>query len=224
MSTQSMHNSGIERQGHEMRMKKEERKNTILEAAMAVFNEVGYETASMSAIAARAGGSKATLYSYFPSKTALFAQAIRRLTEREFGHLHTVLQTTQKVETVLYEYGTRYLNAALSPSMLTLRRIVQHEAGRCDVGSLVYEYGLKACWRSMADYLQVAMGEQRIRSADPWVSAMHLRALYEAELVEYHLLGIAQQVQHKTYDEVMRRAVDAFMAAYSPVPVRRFTA
>ena len=34
--------------------------------------ELGYERTSMSEIAARLGGSKATLYSYFPSKEELF--------------------------------------------------------------------------------------------------------------------------------------------------------
>ncbi|MBV8467206.1 MAG: TetR/AcrR family transcriptional regulator [Burkholderiales bacterium] len=181
-----------------------------------MFHEVGYELASMSTIAARAGSSKTTLYSYFPSKTDLFVVAIQCIAEREFRALQTTLQTGQDVGTVLYEYGKRYLRAVLSPTNLSMRRMVQHEAGRTDVGALVYEHGLKACWTAMADYLQSAMNREQLRAADPWASAMHLRALYEAELVEFHLLGISQQVGEQVFAEVMQRAVNAFMAGYGP--------
>ena len=44
-----------------MRVKTDDRRAAILEAAVEVFREVGYERASMAAISARVGGSKATL-------------------------------------------------------------------------------------------------------------------------------------------------------------------
>ena len=40
----------------------------MLDIARAAFLREGYAAASMSEIAAKVGGSKATLYSYFPSK------------------------------------------------------------------------------------------------------------------------------------------------------------
>jgi len=197
-----------------MRKKSEVRRNAIVDAAISVFHEVGYELASMSTIASRAGSSKTTLYGYFPSKSALFAVAIQCIAEREFQSLQTAFQVGRDVRTVLYEYGKQYLRAVLSPTNLSLRRIVQHEAGRTDVGTLVYEHGLKARWDAMAAYLQSAMNQHQLRAADPWASAMHLRALYEAELLEFHLLGISRQVSEQGFAEVTHRAVDAFMAGY----------
>lgn len=55
-----------------MRVRTEAKRDAILEAAAEVFLEAGFEGASMSQIAARAGGSKRTLYGYFPSKEELF--------------------------------------------------------------------------------------------------------------------------------------------------------
>ncbi len=50
----------------------------ILDAAAEVFLEEGFAAASMSAIAARVGGSKGTLYNYFRSKEELFEAYIQR--------------------------------------------------------------------------------------------------------------------------------------------------
>ncbi|MCD4482957.1 TetR/AcrR family transcriptional regulator, partial [Chromobacterium vaccinii] len=63
-----------------MRTKSENKRQGLVAAATEVFVERGYEAASMSEISARAGGSKATLYNYFPSKEALFLDVMRSLT------------------------------------------------------------------------------------------------------------------------------------------------
>ena len=55
-----------------MRVRTEEKRDTIVQAASEVFLELGFEGASMSQIAARVGGSKRTLYGYFGSKEDLF--------------------------------------------------------------------------------------------------------------------------------------------------------
>lgn len=64
-----------------MRQKSKARRLLILQAAKAAFEEPGYEQASMSDIAARGGGSKATLYNYFKSKDELF-QALMAICNR----------------------------------------------------------------------------------------------------------------------------------------------
>ena len=48
------------------------RRKAILATAREMFLDQGYKPVSMSAIAARLGGSKTTLWSYFPSKPVLF--------------------------------------------------------------------------------------------------------------------------------------------------------
>ena len=48
-----------------MRVRNEEKRLEIIRIAAELFDELGYERTSMSTIAARVGGSKATLYGYF---------------------------------------------------------------------------------------------------------------------------------------------------------------
>ena len=57
----------------------EAKRNSILKAASSVFEESGYDVASMDSVAERAGASKRTVYNYFPSKDALFVAVINDL-------------------------------------------------------------------------------------------------------------------------------------------------
>ena len=52
------------------------RRAQIISAAREHFFEHGYADTNMSAIAAKLGGSKGTLWSYFPSKEALFTAIV----------------------------------------------------------------------------------------------------------------------------------------------------
>jgi AcrR family transcriptional regulator len=53
------------------------RRQTILDAALSVFAESGFEAARLDEIAARAGVAKGTLYLYFHNKQALFEELVR---------------------------------------------------------------------------------------------------------------------------------------------------
>jgi AcrR family transcriptional regulator len=56
---------------------KEQRQAELLETAVAVFAERGYQTTTMDEIAERAGVSKGMLYIYFKNKEALFGAVFR---------------------------------------------------------------------------------------------------------------------------------------------------
>src|SRR5690606_36498040 len=58
------------------------KREQILQGAKALFRELGFERASVDAIAAEAGVSKATIYNHFRSKEALFLSAYGAETAR----------------------------------------------------------------------------------------------------------------------------------------------
>jgi AcrR family transcriptional regulator len=60
----------------------ERRIGDILDAALALFAEAGYDRTSTNAIAARAGMSPGSLYQYFPNKEAIAEALSRRLLEQ----------------------------------------------------------------------------------------------------------------------------------------------
>jgi AcrR family transcriptional regulator len=82
----------------------------IVRAAAAAFGEVGYRTATLEAIAERAGLSKVTLYRYVASKEELLSLVVERIIEE-------------------FQSGLRRLVAERRPADDTLRRIVHYQVG-----------------------------------------------------------------------------------------------
>jgi AcrR family transcriptional regulator len=63
-------NSKMRRQPQQKRS--QERVERILDAAVFVFDEVGFEAATMNAIASRCNTAIGSLYQFFPDKLAIF--------------------------------------------------------------------------------------------------------------------------------------------------------
>ena len=66
------------------------RRQAILEAALTVFAEHGYEAARLDEVARRAGVAKGTLYLYFKDKEALFESLIRSAIDPIYERLQAV--------------------------------------------------------------------------------------------------------------------------------------
>src|SRR5919112_294650 len=63
----------------------------IVSAALTQLAEGGYASASVAAVARRAGVATGTVYRHFPSKQGLFAEGFRRAAQREVGALAEAL-------------------------------------------------------------------------------------------------------------------------------------
>ena len=79
-STRDSHR-GRERPSRGGRPRDEAREQAILDAAIDLVAEVGYDAMSIEAVAARAKSSKATIYRRWPGKAELVAEAMRRRAE-----------------------------------------------------------------------------------------------------------------------------------------------
>jgi AcrR family transcriptional regulator len=177
---------------------------------------VGFEQASMSEIAARAGGSKATLYSYFQSKEEMFAECMTAAAQQEISAAFELLKTSVPVRDALASFGKHYLVAVLKPQLLAVRRLAHHEGGRSNVGALFYERGPKLGWEMVAGFLQQLIGVGQLRGCSAAIATAHLRTLYEAELMDLCLFGVPADTSPRNIEKVVQRAVEVFMAAYGP--------
>jgi AcrR family transcriptional regulator len=72
------------------RMEPAARRQAILDAALVVFAEHGFEAARLDEVAARAGVAKGTLYLYFKDKQALFETLVRSAIDPVFERLAAV--------------------------------------------------------------------------------------------------------------------------------------
>jgi AcrR family transcriptional regulator len=109
----------------------EERRDSIIAVAAEAFAQEGYGATSMSTIAARLGGSKATLYKYFPSKEQLFEAVMQSRCERVLAPLRDLRSSDSgDLESLLAGFGARFLTKIYEPHALDVHRLIQSEGGR----------------------------------------------------------------------------------------------
>jgi AcrR family transcriptional regulator len=169
-----------------MRVKTEARREAIVAAATQLFKEMGYERATISELASRYGGSKATLYSYFPSKEELFVAVVKT---SAIGHLsYAVKEITEgsnskgSIEAKLTRFAEHILLALTNNERaLAVYRMVIAEAGCSDVGQLFYDAGPSECITALTNVLKNAMQTGQLRTTDPYVLALQFLGLVTAE-------------------------------------------
>jgi AcrR family transcriptional regulator len=103
---------------------------TILDAATQVFLTHGYSAATTDMIQREAGVSKATLYTAFGGKEALFGAVIERQCATLGQAVLAVEPASEDLEKTLNELARAYLDIVLSPNGLALFRVVVGEAPR----------------------------------------------------------------------------------------------
>jgi AcrR family transcriptional regulator len=198
-----------------MKSKTEAKRQAILKAAAEVFREVGFERASMSEICARVGGSKATLYNYFPSKDKLFFDVMLEAKALEMKDIGAALNPdTDDLTQELLHFGQKLLAVLYSPDAIAVRRLLIAESRHSDVGKILFERATAPIERQVAEFLKKEMKRGNLRTADAKIAAMQLLSLLESELLQRVLLGVIESVKPVAISGAARRAVDVFLSGY----------
>ncbi|RXJ81242.1 TetR/AcrR family transcriptional regulator [Arcobacter sp. F2176] len=200
-----------------MRKKTETKRQTIIQAATEVFKEFGFERASMSKICAKAGGSKTTLYNYFPSKEELFFEVVSMANAEDFIFVHKILDESNEGKDVseqLCEFGKRYLAFLYSPKLKELRRLTISQSGITDLGKIAYNNRVLKSQNIISNFLEKNIKLNKIKKIDTSIASKHLCGLLESELMYQFLFQIDMEFSKKEMDQMAIRAINVFMDAY----------
>ncbi len=198
-----------------MKAKTESKRQAIIQAAAEIFREVGFERATMSDIRERIGGSKATLYNYFPSKEKLFFEVMHHAKEVELEATTGELNADAgDLKRELVRFGQRFLAVLYSADAIAVRRLSIAESRQSDVGRLSFEQAVAPIEKQVTEFLRKLMKREVLRTADPKIAAMHLLSLLESELLQRVLLGVIDVVKPEAINGAVRRAVDVFLSGY----------
>jgi AcrR family transcriptional regulator len=198
-----------------MKTKTESKRQAILKAAAEVFREVGFDRASMSDIRERVGGSKATLYNYFPSKEKLFFEVMHDSKQAELEAITGELDAdADDLKRELVSFGQRFMTALYSADGIAVRRLAIAESRHSDIGRLSFEQATVPIEKRVAEFLRKAMKRGPLRTADPKIAAIHFLSLLESELLQRVLLGVIDVVRPESLGGAVRRAVDVFFCGY----------
>lgn len=171
---------------------RDERRSAIVDIAHAAFLADGYAATSMSTIAARVGGSKATLYNYFSSKEELFAAVVARKCEEIQAILHVAQLEGGDFRSALQNFGERFLHLLMQEDSIATYRMVMAECGRFpELGRTFYNTGVSQGRGKLAEYFEQTKATGELRDCnsglmahyflDLCMSGIHLRKLWNVE-------------------------------------------
>ncbi|MFO1201085.1 MAG: TetR/AcrR family transcriptional regulator [Tabrizicola sp.] len=152
------------------------RERQILDAALTVFAAQGYSGTTMDAVAAEAGVTKPTLYSYFPSKESLFQAmmlAKRDLMLDVFAH-----PSRKGMVADLLNFAWTYADTVMRPDMLSLARLIIGEVSRFpEIGRAYQASGPDHLLRGIMRYLEDQRDAGRLAFEDAELAAQDLWGL-----------------------------------------------
>jgi AcrR family transcriptional regulator len=193
------------------------RERAILDAALKIFAAQGYSGASMDAVAAEAGVTKPTLYSYFPSKESLFQAMMlgkRDVMLDVFEH-----PSAQGMVADLLIFAWAYADTVMRPEMLSLARLIIGEVQRFpEIGRAYQASGPDHLLRGIMRYLEgqrhigrLVFEDTELAAQDLWgliLSAPRTQALYMPDV----------QPDRATLARYILNGLRVFLKAYSTAP------
>ena len=196
------------------RSDRDERRETILKIAHAAFLEDGYAATSMSSIAARVGGSKATLYNYFSSKEELFAAVIEERCRDFHEMLYDADLESDDFRKALTTLGERAVRWMLRDDSIATYRLITAEAGRFpELGRAFYLAGPHKGKEMLAEFFGRAAERGHIKPGYMMAIAINFIVLCRGELHHRKLWNIDEPTD-KDIEAAVANAVNMFLAAY----------
>jgi len=128
---------------------RDQRRNEILDAALATLIDAGLDQMTMLAVAERAGASKGTLYTWFGNRDGLLAALIERNADGSAERIQAALAEELEHREVLTAYASGLLGLLTSPASIVLNRAAMGTpsladtllaSGRHRIGPLVERY------------------------------------------------------------------------------------
>jgi AcrR family transcriptional regulator len=197
---------------------RDERRENILAIAREVFKEEGYASASMSAIAARVGGSKGTLYNYFRSKSELFGAVIQNDCERNQVALMDLVSNEEDVTKVLTMLGKAFVRLMLSEDVIVFHRMVAAESVRFpEIGQAYYQAGPRRGKDLLLALFAKAQADGQLTIPDPALAADQVADLMLSGLYRRRLFNVGAEPEEAEIEANVDAAVTVFMAAYGTV-------
>ncbi|HWN38456.1 MAG TPA: TetR/AcrR family transcriptional regulator [Gammaproteobacteria bacterium] len=188
-----------------------------MEAATELFLKVGYEQTSIDAILLQSGGSKSTLYAYFPTKEDLFRAVIDSVVDN--SELGAALDINVNARAVLTEFAVARQRIVLSPRHRSVLRLVIAERERFpDLAQIYWERGPQRSYRQLITYCEALRNREVLaiddaeEAAEFFVGMLFqrwLRPLYYTDAPPPSELAIRTRAE---------RVVARFWAAYRRGP------
>ena len=188
----------------------------IVAAARKLFLTAGYAVTSMDAIAAEAGVSKATVYSHFQSKEALFAGVMHDMCE-DSGGPKISGELAGPPEVVLRIVGEGMNRKLAEPQVVALLRTVLCGVEQFpDLGRTFWDEGPSRVMGMLTDYLDDLVRHGQADIPDTALAARQFFGLVSGPFLLPLLLNVRAVPTRAELDNALGSAITAFLASIAP--------
>ena len=193
------------------------RRKAFVDAARELFFANGYAGTTMSSIASKVGGSKTTLWSYFPSKEELFEAVVDDIVEQYGQALAIDLPLDEPVSDVLRRFGNLLMTKLTATPILSLFRLVVGEAERFPhLAETFYERGPRRGKARAAVWVGEKMVRGELRMGDPMRAVQQFTSLCQSGLYQFAMLNLPESRDLSRLQDDVDAALDTFYRAWRP--------
>ena len=190
---------------------KPSKRDLIVEAARKLFLEAGYGTTSMDALAAKAGVSKPTIYSYFANKEALFGAVMVGLCSESGCSYPSVLSPDTPPEQALKEFACNMIGLVQLPEERDIFRVVLAESIQFpELGEVFWSNGPEPFTQILTAYLTEQVKRGVLRIDDPATAAKQFIGMIKWPHSMPELFGVGKPA----LDEDRLRALDQAISIF----------
>jgi AcrR family transcriptional regulator len=152
----------------------QQRHADLLDSALDLFLDKGFEQATIDAIAASVGMTKRTVYARYENKAALFKAAVQRSIERLIVPPATLKSLeTDDIAATLAAIARLRISQVMTPAGLKQQRIINAESYRFpEIFNMAYEQNTRPVVEFLAGILQRETTAGRLAITDPKRAAM----------------------------------------------------
>jgi AcrR family transcriptional regulator len=191
----------------------ESRVEHLLDLATTVFLECGYEDTKIAEIAVRAGASKGTIYSRYPSKADLFAAVItRKSLQLQMSYAETLV-AENSLKKVLESYGDRLVRGMFDPGVRSIYKVFIAASPRFP--KLAKNFWNIGPHRSMEMLQEFFAKHSDFKGENPAYAAELFWSLCCGQFALRSLLLEEEDVSEKHLRFRVKEAVRVFMAAFA---------
>ena len=191
-----------------------ERMRRVIEVAEQLFLDQGFERTSVEAVAKASGVSKMTIYSYFPTKKALFEATIGRRIDHAFDFQSDVGLPPADPRKALTLLGRHFLALIRAEDVIRKQRVLFAEAGvQPDACSAFFSQGPLNIVARVRDFLDSAVAVGSLQVHDTEAGADQFLSLFLGAAHIKAMLGLGKPAPEED-EGLLERNVTMFMGAY----------
>ena len=195
-----------------------DKRNAVLDAALAVFARVGFEQAGMDTVAAEAGVAKPTIYNHFGDKETLLREVLGMVTDdinaRGLIAVHELRPDAEDLTAALAETGVRLMQCLACQQAVAVRQLLAAESVRFpELLTEAQTSGLDRMLDLLAARLAAMERAGRLALSSPEVAARHFFALISNELLIMSSQGA--RIDEPTLHREVESGVDTFLRAFA---------